>query len=230
MSRPLSAPDEDRINQSSDARNERGAQVADPANSEDPDSGESFEAQMRRVDAHRDLLTTRGGFSKKEADAILYGTDLKVQETGALWLIRELDKLRQEERFPGTAPVRRGKTLSRLDIADLAMTLVEFSTIGDNLFSLVCLLLDLDRHRSALAKKRPEKLDRAACIDGQSLARDNRIGVRELAGIVGVNASTITRWRRDPGYQAICNHWKEMASKPDFRAMLEEIKAGQVQK
>src|SRR5271170_2869599 len=91
-----------------------------------------LEASVRRVSSLRKLVVERGHFSAEEADAALgycsidqarqwqINVDPEIQEKAAVWLIEELKRLREGERQIGTAPVLSGKTMSRLDIADLA--------------------------------------------------------------------------------------------------------------
>jgi hypothetical protein len=180
--------------------------------------GQTLDAFMRRMDRLQDILVTRGGFTRNEAsDFLSRGTD-DSSEKIVSWLRRELATLRTGERTIGAAPVLTGAALSRLEIADLTMTLIEIGgPINENLQCLLAELLDIDRHRTALAGNRHEAFEQAAAIEGQFAAEGRAIGVRELARMLSVEASTISRWRLDHEYKKSVEDMKRMASQPWFQ-------------
>ncbi len=132
-----------------------------------------------RLNGLRDLLVQRGGFSAKSATKALVNPDPKSKERTALWLSSELAKLRKTEQQVGAAPVRTGAALSRLTIADLAITMVQFleGPPGENLICLLQELLDVDRHRKALAENPGNEFTRAAMTEAIGALR-GRTGPR----------------------------------------------------
>jgi len=172
---------------------------------------ETLEAQMRRWGGIEKILTTKGGLSDEEALRAVCSPHSECKEKAALWLRREHEKLRSAEQARTGAPVRLGGCMSRLEIADIAMTMLEpcESAPGDHLLSLLLELLDVDRHRVALASKQPPEFDVAAQIEGQLRAKGRSISSRKLAQAVEVNHVTITRWRNDAKYQEMVEHWAE---------------------
>jgi hypothetical protein len=144
-------------------------------------------------------LIEKGGFDRRTAYLALSGCDLDSTDRVALWLRDELNKLRDSKKA----------TLPRVEIADLAITMLEqrgFHRIGDNslsrgvnLLSLLRELLEVDRHRKKIAPN--EKLRMAAMIDGISFQEFGKfLGVRELARRVGVRPRAIVDWRRSATY------------------------------
>jgi len=146
------------------------------------------------------LLATNGRLQKKEVSEALVDSDPATKEKAAVWLRSELATLRDAEK-KGQHPVRRGKTLSRLDIADLAFTMLESARApGDQLLSLLQELLNVDRHRKSLAASSHEQFDRAANWEAQSALQGAGCGVRELARRVSVSVSTASQWKKSPQY------------------------------
>src|SRR5262249_49773617 len=122
--------------------------------------------------------------------------------------------LREGERTSGKAPARRGLTLHRIEIADLAMTMTEACGGPEQLICLLQELLDVDRHRHSLRKNHSPARDRAAQIEGRCLAENRNIGVNELAQAVKVAPSTITNWRKDSDYRRQVEYSKLIALQP----------------
>jgi len=176
-----------------------------------PDPDEGPYAYSFRADANRVLLVKRGKFSFDEAIRTLKNSKPETKEPAARWLRGELAKLRRGERIPGQAPVRRGLALSELQIADLAMTLVESCNgrPGSELLCLVRELMGINTHRAALAEKRNPAFEVAAVVEGMRARKGQAIGVRELAREVGVSAGTITKWQREPKYKGLANLWSK---------------------
>jgi hypothetical protein len=138
-------------------------------------------------------LIKKGGFDHVTAFLAVGGCDLDATDRVALWLRGELNKLRDSKKA----------TLPRVEIADLAITMLErrprFGGIGENLISLLRELLEVDRHRKKIAPN--EKLRLAAMIDGMAFQNYGKFfGVRELARRVGVRPRAIVDWRRSATY------------------------------
>jgi hypothetical protein len=155
----------------------------------------------------------------------LNSPDLETKQAAARWLSGELRRLRADERKTGTAPVLKGNALSRLAIADLAMTMVEnfADDIGDELVCLLQELLDIDWHRRALAERPSKEFEFAVQIVAQSeLQGMKTIGVRELAKIVSVSPSTISGWQK-------CDEFQEAVAEKkrfwEFHRDLDKIRA-----
>jgi hypothetical protein len=95
-------------------------------------------------------------------------------------------------RESGPAPVRSGKMVPQSVIARIA---VDMLPVGTQLNNLIRELLQVDR-RSATGDREFAARHKATWIKAQA----GDFGVRALAKEVGVNASTVTRWLRDPEF------------------------------
>jgi hypothetical protein len=110
------------------------------------------------------------------------------------------------------APVRAGKMLPRSTIATIAMDIFETNRLfgkvqGEELGQLLRELLDLDRPKVG-ADRQFVARHNAAWI----LAQDERVPTRELERALGVNASSISRWRKEPAFrQMIQNNRKAIS-------------------
>jgi hypothetical protein len=115
----------------------------------------TLEAFFRRIDAHQQILIEKGGFQSKPAFQALIAPDPESKEQVAGWLSGELNKLREGEKRPGAAPMRRGQALPRAEIADLAMTMLEAceTAPGENLICLVQELLDVGPSQESTRRK-----------------------------------------------------------------------------
>jgi hypothetical protein len=93
--------------------------------------------------------------------------------------------------------------MSRLDIADLAMEMLEHceEKPGKCLLNLFQQLLDVDRHRRVLAEFPTEKFDLAVEVDAQLTLQGRVPSAYGLARRLSVSPSTIIAWRRLPEYQ-----------------------------
>jgi hypothetical protein len=99
------------------------------------------------------------------------------------------------------APVRSLKLMPRSLIAEIAMDLLESCEAweyppGPILLSLFHELLNLERDKKDITREL-ETQKRAAAI----VARTPEIGTRKLATILGINAGTVSRWRRSPEFK-----------------------------
>jgi hypothetical protein len=155
---------------------------------------ESDEAHFHRRDVNSDFIEKRGRFPKAVVYVALNDRDWETKESVAAWLRTELKSLRDAERTPGAAPVRRGKALSRIEISEIAVELLECIG-GEQLIYLFQELLDIDRHRKSLADDQ-FKLDQAAQIEATAELQGDSLGVRSLADRMSVSPSTVTRWRK----------------------------------
>ena len=115
-------------------------------------------AILRRMGHIAEILERRGRFTKSAVARGLVDPNPKTKEKIAEWLRNELGRLRVEERRVGAAPIFAGGMLSRITIADIALTMIQFleGPPGEALICLLQELLDVDRHRIALVKNRPE--------------------------------------------------------------------------
>jgi hypothetical protein len=180
-------------------------------------SNESFDAYERRLAAHCELMRKRGGFRLEEAAQAVISTNPEDKQAVARWLRGELKKLREAE--TGSAPVRRGK--SRLIIADLAMTMTEsLECLGEDLVGLLRQLLDVDRHRKALAEIRSEKFETAVSILAEGYLKGQKYGIRKLAKMVSTSPSTVKAWRQSPMFRKAFEHktwlWDQILRKDYF--------------
>ncbi len=185
--------------------NEKPERYSGPLSDHEKFDG-NLDAFMHRMDRLCELLEERGSFSRDEVSNVLVSITtnqinkaFELTERAAEWLRIELKNLRDGEKVEGKAPVLTGQSLSRLLIADVAMTMVEGlqEQPGPELIALLMELLNVDRHRRSLGAAHSEEKDIAVSVDAQI----PNVGVRELAKHVGVAPSTITAWRRAPDYQ-----------------------------
>jgi hypothetical protein len=181
----------------------------------------NYESRTRRVSDLVGLIVKWGGFQYSEAFDALWGVDpvsgvgwasvLAKQAAVSSWLSDELKNMKSV----GAAPVRTGRALSPLDIADIAMTMVECclsDVLGDDLICLLQKLLNVDRRRKSLAESRHDRFYRAADLEAQGALRGRKCGVNELARSVSVSPSAIVAWKKTTVFQeevAACQDcWK----------------------
>lgn len=150
----------------------------------------------RRMLSHFYLLRERAGLPEKDASKAILDPDPNTKQAAALWLRGELASLREQEKVVGAAPVLNEKLLSRLVIADLAVAMLGCCNVGDDLIDLFAELLDVDRHRKALADNHSERKQRAIALEAQTELSGRKLGVRELARAVSVSPATISTWRK----------------------------------
>lgn len=108
------------------------------------------------------------------------------------------------------APARNGKCLPRATVAYIAYDLlVSSSRPGPFLMELLKKLLDVDRSKIGQSKQYSARLA-AVWIIAQAPQVDSQTVAREL----GVNRSSVSRWRSDPSFQ------KEVRNMEDYVAGL----------
>jgi hypothetical protein len=168
----------------------------------------SHDPLILRISAYQQLLMKRGGFTHEQALETLADPDPGKKEPVAAWLRVELEKVRRGEKKVGAAPILNGEAVSRLIIADLAMGMLENcdGQPGEKLIGLFQELLNVDRHRNAVYEKSTpkSKYHRAASIDAQ----EDKVGLREMAGILSVSPATIKTWRESERYRSEVK-WKK---------------------
>jgi hypothetical protein len=158
----------------------------------------SIDAWFHRKATDSDFIEKRGGFPHHVVTLALTDPDWETKETVAEWLRKELRHLRKAEANPGAAPVRRGKALARIEISEIAIELLE-CLAGQKLTCLFQELLDVDRHRKALSEEFSQ-LEAAAEIEAQTRLQGRPLGVRELAKLMSVAPSSVSRWRRSQSF------------------------------
>jgi hypothetical protein len=155
---------------------------------------ETDEAYFHRTSVNASFVEKRGGLPRVVVNLALNDRAWETKETVAGWLRDELRRLREAEAERGAAPVRRGKTLSRIEISEIAIELLG-PLVGESLFCLFQELLDIDRHRIALDANY-SKFAQAAEMEAMVRLQGRSWGVRALAKQMSVSPSTITRWKR----------------------------------
>ena len=128
---------------------------------------------------------------------------MTASEALAFVLRMDLRALEHEERERHAAPVRTLNRIPRSLIAEIAMDLLVVARLreyppGHFLNRLLRELLNLDNDRQGMSRD-VEKQELAASI----IAQAPKIGTRELARAVQVNASTISRWRRNTDFKKL---------------------------
>jgi hypothetical protein len=131
-------------------------------------------------------------------------------ETLAFSLRVFLRVLKHAEKNRKAAPVRTLNLVPRSLIAEIALYLLESCQTwgyppGPWLNSLMRELLNLERYRQGMSRD-IETQERAAYI----VAQAPKVGTRELARTLHVNASTISRWRRSPEFKQMVERKKEV--------------------
>jgi len=160
----------------------------------------SLGGYFERMELVGRLLTEKAGLSKEEVSAALTSSNPATKEKGAKWLRAELQRLRDAQKGGGH-PTRRGTTLSLLEIADVAFTMLEvINCTDDELLALLQELLNVDRHRRWIAANL-EAFDRAASWEAQIVLQGAGCGVRKLARYICVSISTASQWKRSPEYK-----------------------------
>jgi hypothetical protein len=165
------------------------------------------------------LLVERGGFSDAEGWALFYKPDTdsndrpELERRAAIWLGAELQKLK----LAGPSPVRTRGLLSSLQIADLAIAILEtHQSPGPTteLIELLTRLLEVDRHRLAMANlpEFNEKFLLAASIDGEAARQNALITVRKLAKHARVSMGTISAWRKLQSYKNLVQLFVQQVS------------------
>jgi hypothetical protein len=162
----------------------------------------TMDAWFHRKSSVSTTIEKRGGFSHRVATFALTDPDWETKHAVAVWLRKELSKLRKAEAQPGSAPVRRSKAMSRVEIAEVAIELLESldDSVGENLICLFQELLDVDRHRRSLAAAFCQ-IEKAAETEAQIQLQGLPCGVRRFAASLCVSPSTVTRWRRSRFYR-----------------------------
>jgi len=185
---------------------------------------ETFESYMQRLFDGAKLLSTKGGVTFLKALETLTNENRYLNEKAARFLRKELSTLRALEK-KGGANVRLRRAVSRLEIADVALTLLENAgpTVGENLFCLLEELLNIDRHRAYMTIKNSAAKDKAAAIDANHLINKKKLlGVRALAKLVLVSPSTVTEWRRSQTYTDLVYNHRRAATISSHNKMIQK--------
>jgi hypothetical protein len=157
-----------------------------------------------RIAAHHKRLVQRGGFEGAAAAEALKSPDSEKKEEVAKWLRQELRTLDILQEQSGKAPVLTGEALSRVLIADLAVTLLQYceKAPGLNLVYLFAELLGVDRHRTAQAKQQSKKKWLLVSLVAGLNVMGARCSDRKLAEQIEVSPMTIGEWKRAPDFEA----------------------------
>ena len=164
------------------------------------DEGEVGRIRMPSVDAPKTK-------SKEEMTKLFFRTpdwsdELSLPgQTASDALAQCLRRELREPRRAGGAPVRLGKMIARSTISAVAIDMLETHclvghTPGPELIELLKELLEADKPKVAGSRKFAARHE-AAWV----LAQDNRFSTRELARALGVEASSVSRWQRDPRFR-----------------------------
>jgi hypothetical protein len=195
------------------------------------------------------LLRERSGFTGQDLAAALYGygsasNRTEVEKRISIWLVSELKKLpRGLAGSMDASPVRRRGFLSRLQISDVAIALLDYYDYRDQmggwcmsdvehdavalrpptpeLIDLLSHLLDVTRHRTAFAKAlcdpNRQKFFIAASIDGVAARRGETLSVRRLSELTTASTGAISIWRRSPRYKQFVENVKKGVRSPHPR-------------
>jgi hypothetical protein len=139
--------------------------------------------------------------AKEQMDAEDENQELSASEVLAFFLRMYLRDLKYAERRK-TAKARSSNLIPRSVIGEIALDLLESSRLDNykpsgELIGLFRELLNLETTKQGLPRKTSSQ-ERAA----HALALDPTLGVRELAKEVGVAPSSVSRWLKNPQFQA----------------------------
>jgi hypothetical protein len=189
---------------------------------------------FHRYDLER-LLVKRGRFTTEEAWTLLWGYPgdrMQIERRASIWLLDELQKLPIKRGVRGAkSPVRELGLLSPLEVADLAIAMLDYNCPRDELALAIATgtnepaqkspptgelirlfgqLLGVTRHREAFANsdRYSHKFLLAAQIDGKAALQGKTVPVRELAKMVSRSTGTIVTWRRSARYKELVDFEK----------------------
>jgi hypothetical protein len=122
----------------------------------------------------------------------------------AIYLRVHLGRLRSSK----SAPVRHGKMMPRSTMATIAMDTLESYQLfghvpGDELINLLRELLDIDKPKLQADRQFTARYQASWILAQQD------VGTRVLARTLGVDASSISRWRRDPDFRKLIEDRKK---------------------
>jgi hypothetical protein len=192
-----------------------------PKKPEDPQSFSDSIAHAYHRYGLASLLVKQGGFTTQEAWILLYdhpGDRAPIERRAAVWLLSEFNKIPKGKEASGKSPKRILGLLSPLEIADVAIAMLDYDCRADEkpppsseLVALLAQLLDVRRHRDTFANsgERSRKFALAAQIDGQAALHNRPVRVRVLAGLVSVSAGTIVTWRQSARYKELVDFEKQ---------------------
>jgi hypothetical protein len=159
-------------------------------------TAEGYFERMRSLER---LLEGAGKFDARAISAALRSTNPQTKKGVASWLRDELKQMRAVQ-SKGGHPVRRGKTLSLPEIADLAFTMLEtLHAVDVQLLSLLRELLNVDRHRRAFANRK--KFNRAADSEAQFRLQGSPQSVNKMASSTSISVSTASEWKKLAKFQ-----------------------------
>jgi hypothetical protein len=152
---------------------------------------------------------TLGPINKQQSIAALSGlTD---------YLLARLVEIKKAE-IEGSAPHRLQGMMPKSIIASTTMEILDFHTNdfegSPNLRKLVTSLLDI--HEYQVNKSRRPKA-RSAAILLLLLVPD--IGVNEISRLTGVSSSTVSRWKKEDGFQEELEDFRETFKVPAWKKM-----------
>jgi hypothetical protein len=162
------------------------------------------ETSMRGHHSRLALLLRPAGFRDLEAFDLLSRGNVKLDERAIAWLKDQLGRLKRAK--PGTSPVRRRHTISRVQIADVALTMLERHNVPPGLVDLLSDLLNVKEHRAALTNSYQfdNRFRRMADLDIQAFLRDEKIlATRKMAETISVSTSTVHEWRNSEYYKGM---------------------------
>jgi hypothetical protein len=136
-------------------------------------------------------------------------TEMTASDALAFYLSMSLRELKHAERTRKGAPVRTLKLIPRSLIAEIATDLISSCQIwhyapGQHLVLLLRELLNVEGDKQGLSR-RFDARERTISI----VAQAPEISTRELAKLVHVDASTISRWRRSEDFAKEVASWQE---------------------
>jgi hypothetical protein len=146
------------------------------------------------------LLVEILGVDPDQAWHALNTPDSEAQNAIAIPILPDLLKILRKE---------TGARLSRVQIADLVAQMYSTRSAGVRpLHRLLVLMLNVDRHQPTVGRD----FVMAAAIEGLVLHIGKTIGVEKVGRAVGVNHTTISRWRTLQDYIELRAHWQAVGT------------------
>jgi hypothetical protein len=136
--------------------------------------------------------------AQRKFDSLFTISAPKTADEGLAACLRERLKML---RGAGSSPARQRQMLPRSVIATIAVDMLESCnlfdrTSGTQLTNLLRELLEVDRPKLRASRQFVARYDATWVI-----AQVENISTRELAKMIGVNATSVSRWRKDPKFQ-----------------------------
>ncbi len=192
----------------------------------------SSDAFGHRCNELVELLENSSDLSPEESSAAIFGVHIshaktraskterqnfirEANERAARWGRENLKRLRSTEKgnrdreyIDTSAPVLSEGMIGRSELADLAVSLLTAIDIpGSNLSMFIAELLDVDRYRRS---RNEQVVNAPMSLAAQIYAQNPDASLSELSLAIGVNKSTVSRWKKRPEFQDLVDGYRQV--------------------